>query len=316
MKWKQKARIQNLVSILPSNLSYATYYLLQRKLGGLVDVNPTSRLVAGCEFARYVAQQGQSVDSKTFLEIGTGHQMNIPIALWLLGASRIVTVDLNPHLKAELVFEDIAYIKEHRQEIERLFERAQGLVFAERFRQLIKFKHTLQDLLTMTNIQYLAPADAARLDLEPQSVDYHISYATLEHIPPRSLECILQEGKRLLRQRGLFVHFIDFSDHFAHSDNSISAANFLQFSDKEWECWAGNRYMYHNRLRVDDFAHLFGRANLKIVAIDTDIDRQVLEELATGFPLDARFEGKSTETNATTSAWVVAVDDEITDSRL
>jgi hypothetical protein len=311
MKWKQKSLIQNLVAKLPSEISYATYYYLQRKFGGLVEVNPTSRLVAGCQIAQYINQQGQSVHSKTFLEIGTGHQVGLPIALWLLGASRIVTTDLNPYLKAELVFEDIAYMKEHQQETEKLFEKAESPVFAERFRQLIRGKHSLQDLFALTNIQYLAPVDATCLDLEPQSVDYHVSFATLEHIPPRSIEHMLHEGKRLLRQNGLFVHLVDFSDHFSHSDKSISAGNFLQFGDKAWERWAGNKYMYHNRLRVDDFVRLFERAGLRVLAIDTKIDKQVLKELAEGFPLDDRFKNKGTETNATVSAWVVASDDEV-----
>jgi SAM-dependent methyltransferase len=311
MKWKQKSRIQNLVAKLPSSLGYATYYWLQRRFGGLGEVDPTSRLVAGCQIARFIDRQEQRVEAKTFLEIGTGRRLNLPIALWLLGASRIVTVDLNPYLKAELVFEDIAYMKAHRNEIEKLFEKAQRPVFAERFHQLIRVQDHLPDLLAMTNIQYLAPVDATRLDLEPQSIDYHVSYATLEHIPPKSLARILQEGKRLLRQGGLFVHFVDFSDHFSHSDHSISAANFLQFSDKAWERWAGNRYMYHNRLRVDDFVDLFGTANLRIVALDTTINEQVLEQLADGFPLDDRFQGKRAETNATVSAWIVAADGEI-----
>jgi hypothetical protein len=30
------------------------------------------------------------------------------------------------------------------------------------------------------------------------------------------------------------VHNIDFTDHFSHSDPSISSVNFLQFSESQW----------------------------------------------------------------------------------
>jgi len=276
MKWKQKSRIQNLIARLPSNFSYATYYFFQRKFGGLRNANPTTRLAAGIKIARYIHRQGQIVDGKTFLEIGTGPKLGLPIALWLLGSSRIITVDLNPYLKAELVFDDISYMRDHPQEIQELFEQAGSPVFAERFSRLITAGDNLQRLLTMANIQYLAPADAACLDLAARSVDYHISHATLEHIPPETLESILQEGKRLLGQQGLYVHFIDLSDHFSHSDSSILAINFLRFNAKEWDRLAGNRYMYHNRLRVDDLIDLFRDANLRILSMDTTVDEKAL----------------------------------------
>jgi hypothetical protein len=104
MKWKRKSRIASLIAKLPSSLSYTTYYFFQRYFGGLGKYDPASRLATGIKVARYIHQQGQIIDDKTFLEIGTGPKLNLPLALWLLGASRIITVDLNPYLKAEPVF--------------------------------------------------------------------------------------------------------------------------------------------------------------------------------------------------------------------
>jgi len=103
---------------------------------------------------------------------------------------------------------------------------------------------------------------------------------------------------------------IDFSDHFSHSDNSILPINFLQFDDMEWERLAGNRYMYHNRLRVDDFANIFRDTDLRILSMDAIINEKAREELREGFPLDDRFVRKNIDTNATTCAWVVASNNE------
>src|SRR5574341_1571840 len=127
MKWKQKARIQNLIARLPSSLSYAAYYFIQRRFGGLRSDTPLSRLQAGIKIAQVIRQHGRDLRSSTVLEIGTGTQINLPLALWLAGASRSVTVDLHPYLKAELVFDDIVYIRRNRQEVETLFEATESL---------------------------------------------------------------------------------------------------------------------------------------------------------------------------------------------
>jgi hypothetical protein len=59
-----------------------------------------------------------------------------------------------------------------------------------------------------------------------------------------------------VRAGGLFVHFIDHSDHFSHSDATISPINFLKHCESDWQGYAGNRYMYMNRLRHDDMIEL------------------------------------------------------------
>jgi hypothetical protein len=76
---------------------------------------------------------------KTFLEVGTGHQLNIPIALWLCGAGRTITIDLNPYLRSELIREDISYFRKNSEEIRRLFsEQAQQPLYEERLCKLLK----------------------------------------------------------------------------------------------------------------------------------------------------------------------------------
>ena len=311
MNWKLKAMIQNLIEGLPSTLSYKAYYSVQRNLGALRRINPSKRLSDGVSVFEHICAQNQTAEHKTFLEIGTGWRLNLPIALWLCGASRIITVDLNPYLKTELVLEDISYIREKQQDIKQLFgRRSQEPLFLERFDRLLKAPSRLGYLLDMMNIQYLAPADAACLDLQAETIDYHVSNTTFEHIQPEILEKIILEGKRVLKKTGLFVHSIDLSDHYSHSDASICAINFLQFSERRWNYYAGNRYAYHNRLRIDDFLDLFSRMGLKILSLDTKISPRCLEELRKGFLLNELFKHKTQETNAAISVQIVACYDE------
>jgi len=308
MNWKLKALIQNTIAILPPTLSYRLYYVIQRRFGGLRNPDPASRLKAAAEILARIHQQGHNSHSRTFLEIGTGRRLIVPTALWLCGAAEIITVDLNPYLRWELVAKDIAYISDHGQEIQTLFQPyAPTTIFRERLARLeMAEAMRLDDLLEMMHIRYEAPRDAAHLGLPAQSLDHHISFTVLEHVPPDALRGILLEGKRVLKRDGLFVHTVDLSDHFAHSDESISATNFLQFSEKEWARYADNRYMYHNRLRIDEFVGLFEEAGLGILWLGSRTDSRALKELREGFVVDQRFRAKSAETNATTYMQIVA----------
>jgi SAM-dependent methyltransferase len=307
MNWKVKAAIQNVMGRLPPDLANPVYYRLQRSFGGLRQPTPLSRLAAGIEIVRRLQQFERSPESAGYLEIGTGHQLNLPLSLWLCGAGQITTVDLNRYLQERLVMDDIAYLRQHKEEVRDLFAGVprRGL-FEDRFERLMTGAESLRDLLSLTRIRYWAPADASRLALEADSIDYHISFTVLEHIPAATLKRIFQEGRRLLKPDGLFIHCIDFSDHFAHSDEAVPSVNFLQFSESEWDRLAGNRYMFHNRLRVDEFEILLRELNLEILALDAKVDDAAVDVLRNGFPLDERFRNKDCRTNAATEAWLVA----------
>jgi ubiquinone/menaquinone biosynthesis C-methylase UbiE len=176
--------------------------------------------------------------------------------------------------------------------------------FAERFRNLLAFAGTFEELLALTNIRYLAPADAAKLDLPSASIDYYVSYSTIQCIPPAVLADILIEGQRVLRKEGSFLWYVNMEDHFAHQDSSISAINYLRFSEAQWQRIAGNRFMYLNRLRLDDFSTLFQQNGCEVRVLQGTVDKRALEELQRGMPLDGRFADKSHVTNATTGAWL------------
>jgi hypothetical protein len=228
----------------------------------------------------------------------------LPIGLWLLGAKRVYTYDLNTYLREELVLGDIETM---RREPARVFDILGATAEVERrFQILLAARAQLDEILGAAGIEYVSPGDARRTGLADQSVDLHVSRSVLEHIPRDDLADIVRESARMLDNDGLAVHLVDFSDHFSHSDGSITAVNFLRFSEREWSRLAGNRYMYQNRLRIDDFLSLLARAGLAIVASEPTIDERALRVLHDGFPLDRRFADKPLETNATRRAWFVA----------
>ncbi|MFM7529689.1 MAG: class I SAM-dependent methyltransferase [Nodosilinea sp.] len=165
--------------------------------------------------------------------------------------------------------------------------------------------YSIDDLLDFVNIEYIAPGDASHLDMPENLIDFHTSYTVFEHIPPENIIAILKEGRRILKKNGIFVHCIDYSDHFSHSDKSISSINFLQFSNDQWHRIAGNRYAYTNQLRHDDFLNLFLDSSSNVLVDETNFDDSLLLKI-TQLNLSENFKFKPREILAITSAWIVS----------
>lgn len=311
MNWRLKALVQKAVAALPGSLSNRAYYLLQRRFGriGADYLSACMKTFAeGVKLARHVLTQGMPLEGAKFLEVGTWRNLNLPISLWLAGASAVTSVDKNRYLKEDLVLGNLASIVDSQDDVAQLFgELADQSAFRDRMAALLSVDpNDFAGLVELIELDYSAPSDAARLELPADSVDCHVSRRVMEHIPPNVVHDILAEATRVLKPGGLCIHLVDFSDHFAHTDNSISSINFLRYDDRRWARWAGNRYAYHNRLRVDDFSELFSDAGLEVLSADGAVCRRALEELEAGFPLDVRFAAKSNQVNATAEAWIVA----------
>ena len=294
MHWRIKALLQNVVAGLPPGLSYLVYYRIQRAFGRLRTVNPARHFGNCADIIRHFRAQGCGIEGKTFLEVGTGRTVNVPLGLWLCGAERVVTVDLNPYLRGELVVESLRYLREHRGELEALFSGiADPEVFHCRVDRLLEAPESLDAVLALANIEYRAPADATTLPLPNGGVDFHYSSNVFEHVSPEIIRGILLEARRVLAPGGLFLHRMDLSDHFSHTDPSISTVNFLRFNERRWGRLAGNRYMYHNRLRAYEYYDLFAEEGAVILDADEHVDERSAGLLAEGFPVDARFSGHS-----------------------
>jgi SAM-dependent methyltransferase len=293
MNWKIKANIVKATSVLPEFV----HYQMQRQFGGLKKpYTPSKGISVGLVIVGKIIQIGKSPMNKIFFEVGSGWTPLVPLVLWLAGAKQIITVDLNRYMREELIKESLQHINRNKL----LIHNNITWLVKERFSSLMEFcmskKFILKDFLELCHITYLAPSDAAHTNLPEKSIDYHISNDVFEHIPPVILTNILKEGNRIVRDGGLFIHNIDYSDHFAYDDKNISAINFLQYSDKEWKKIAGNKRAYVNRLRHDDFIALFKSAGHEIVEIETRKDDAVQKELEMGrLQINEKFKIKDQE---------------------
>lgn len=309
MDYRAKAFIQNLVSKLPSALSYDVYYFIQRHFGGLRKnkINPAPKLQQSLKVIHSITGLGLDVKGKTFFELGTGRTLDVPMGLWLSGASGIYTIDLNPYLKTELVFDSLEYYRRHEEDIRAIFkEYTHYGVFEQRSKLLSGFHGaTVEEFMALLNIKYLAPMDAASVPLKDNTVDYYFSINVLEHIPPDILKAIVVEAKRITKTDGLQVHLIDPSDHFSHSDRNISSINFLKFPEKRHVVLSANRYMYHNRLRASDYYRIFAQAGIKVISKQETVEKDALELLKRGFLVDEKYKDYSPDDLAVTRMGII-----------
>lgn len=306
MNWRLKAAIQNAIAALPGPLSQRVYYAMQRRFGGLRSPAVEDKLRQGVEVAERVEADGATLVGARVLEVGTGRRLGLPLSLWLQGAGCVTTVDLNPYLRAELVHEDLLQMRAQRDRVEVLLGRR---LVPGRLDALLALADdfSLARLCETCAIDYRSPADAAALDLPDASIDLHVSYEVVEHIPGAVLEAILREAGRLLSPGGLAVHCIDLTDHFSHSDPGIGPLHFLRFGERGFRLLAGNRFMYMNRLQVDDYDAIWARAGLVVAGREADPDPQVRAALAAAaVPLAPRFAGKPADVLAVLRAWYVA----------
>ncbi len=306
MNYRAKSFLQNAIDPLPSPLAYEVYYKVQRAMGGLKTINPSSKLAAGRKVLEIAAKAGFAIKGKRVVEIGSGRSPILPLSLWLHGANRIVTSDLNPYFKEEVWMQEIRWLTDQKASIEELFpdinrERLRHVTTVSSFK---KIGASLAELHNM-GIDYLAPADARALPYDNDYFDAHISHNTLEHIPQNSIKEIFKEAKRVVTNNGIMIHNIDYSDHFSHSDKSISAINFLRFSKEDFQRLAGNRFMYMNRLRDDDFRQIWHELEMQPFTEDKIISEEVLKTLSTrkGNFIHQDFSKKTLQDLATLESW-------------
>ena len=266
------------------------YKAIQKKFGRL-NSNPWSRLLMQAELSNWLLAAGVSCEDKIFMEVGTGHNPIVPIGLFLLGARKVITFDLNRRLDFDILRSSLDIISSNEERLKSVYGAvATSLTFQKKLVLLRNLKGCPEKFLSEAGIEYVSPADASRTGLHDNSVDCHFSTTVLEHISRNDIQKIFFEAHRTLKPQGLAIHFIDLSDHFQHQDKSINALNFLQYSEEEWDGIAGNQFAYCNRLRASEFLGIFSETGFAVTRQEKTSDAQARDAINNGFPIDGKFE--------------------------
>lgn len=290
MKWTHKAAVLRLLSTMPGGS--VLHFELQRRV---TREWPRSREVLQLLWAaaKEVAQRYERFATipmrrAVFLEIGAGRDLAVPVALRLLGVPRIIAMDVQRIARLDLVTHAARVISE-----------LAGAT-APDFRSW--------DELAKWGVEYIAPYDLPQAQLNHSSVDCLYSVDTLEHIPTESLERLFVEANKVVTPSGLSIHLVDFTDHYARSDRTISRFNFLQYSNEEWRRFNPAMH-YVNRLRHSDLLALIERCGWRVLSTEPTLSESIPEVKAA---LAQEFRERSSEDLFTARSWIVSTAAELT----
>lgn len=305
MHWKRKAAFANILDKLPLGLGYFLYRTYQKKCGAFrLGNNPFGRLAILASFLDEMEKFNFFLQNKQIVEIGPGWSLIIPVGCWLNGADKVTSVDLHPYLMPHVFIDDMSKMQRNPEKLISLFGKfAEHKIFKERLKIFCDWdlsSMSICDLLARMGIEYRAPADACALDIDDGSQDLHISITVLEHLSTAVLEGVFKECVRVLKPGGWAVHEWDMSDHFSHSDKSITPINFLQYSEQKWEKYVANKFLYVNRLRVNYYDDLFCRVGLNVKSRIMLSDERALAALQSDMNLALPFAQYKDDVNATT----------------
>src|SRR5262245_3612500 len=221
MNWRCKALLQLILSKVPFGESLN--YFFQKYVTKSFPIADTDFVGIISVAKRHIDVARQyccrPLDQVTFYEYGAGWDLIRPLTFYVFGVQYQIVVDIRHLLRLELANDTIR----RHQRI------APNLKLPRIPNEYIGGKSDFLVLLKdHYGIDYWAPCDARRTQLEAGSIDWITSTNTLEHIPLQDIHAILQECRRLLRDDGLMSCLIDYEDHYSYFDHSISGYNFLQ----------------------------------------------------------------------------------------
>src|SRR5262249_46400282 len=158
-----KALIQATAAKLPDRWSVPVYFPLLRTFGELRPqrIDPMPRLSVGMDLCRRIAVLGRSPVGAPCFQVGTRRRLNLPLACWLCGATRVVTVLLNPYRRIALVQEGLAFLRGHAHALlPKLQSKYGDLLDRDRWQRLLAIgPRTADDFRDACGIEYMAPAD-------------------------------------------------------------------------------------------------------------------------------------------------------------
>jgi hypothetical protein len=257
VQWKLKAAAFRMLEAIPSGDKL--HFLAQRCITrNWPRKDEDIRLMI--ELARtfiddYVQLGGVAPDKATFLEIGAGRDLSVPLSLRMLGVARVITTDIEALAKLDLVNHAAGRIAHMLG------------VASPRFADW-------RDLRAF-GIDYRAPIDLREAsDIGP--VDAFISNEVLEHIPADQLPGVLSSVHRFMRPGAVSIHSIDYSDHYARG-SSVSRYNFLQYDDRQWARY-NSRFQFVNRLRHGQYVELFLATGFD-VRLEKKVEGEIPEDL-------------------------------------
>jgi hypothetical protein len=200
------------------------------------------------------------------LELGTGWYPAIALSLYLCGADKVWTIDIDPLLNAERLAILLEYFSDgdRRGDLKRFLPALLPERMA-RLRELLPGVRRTSPTAILAQLQiHVVVGDARQSGLSVGSVDFFVSNGVLEYIPRPVLYGILQEFRRVAAPGAVMSHRLNLVDVFAYFDKSITPFNYLQYTDRQWR-WRNSPLIWQSRLRICDYRDLITEAGFRLV---------------------------------------------------
>jgi len=273
MKFKYKCLLQHIFSNLPKGeiLNYLIQKYLTKGLPGSNDHFLERVELAYNHYLKFEKYHSVDENSHKYYEFGAGWDLISPISMALLGFE-VSCIDIRKLIFNQLIADTVTKFRDNKGQ----------LPFNLDHQELKNEHQPLKYLKDKFNFTYSAPLDATDTKFNSNYFDFATSTVTLEHIPEQDLFSILKETHRILKQGGILSLTIDYRDHWAYSDKSISIYNFLTYSEREWEKYNPSLH-YQNRLRHGDYLNIISKTDFKIMEVlpefPTELEIKILENL-------------------------------------
>lgn len=301
MGWRKRCLINTAKALVPfhSYLRLAQYKFRPYQEDSRRDAWTIQQGLRQIDWIRSVT----TFEGKSALEVGSGWAPIIPVLFSLAGIGKVYLTDLNRLMTLASFQSGLRSLRRSKALVMERIPLSEG-VFEERIGAAEKAT-SLDEVLRHFRLEYLAPCDCQALKLEAASVDFVISRAVLEHIPPGVIQGIFLESARILRPGGIACHIVDNSDHWEHGDKTLSRINFLRYSDGVFKWTHINSLDYQNRLRHSEYIGMLHNARLSVIGDDPEVDPKALADTKV-IPLDEKFRKFTPEDLATVTSYLLA----------
>jgi len=286
--WIAKALVQKAISYLPASQRINTFFQKHVTKGLQLTDDLFEDKLGHFHYHWHFFNSCSTRSQHSFkaLELGTGWYPIIPIMMFIKGAKKVYTWDVQSLVEPEYVQDTIGKFLTHANNGKISIPEDRLVTLKDCYQELNQ--KNVNDVLPMMNIERFI-GDARQTGLDDHSIDLILSNNTFEHVDSSTLRQILTEFQRIASQGGVMSHFIDLTDHFSHLDKSISKLHFLKYSNRQWK-WIDNSIQPQNRLRITDYRHIYYDLN---IPIDVEQNEYLPEEELAKTTIDKSFQNIS-----------------------
>jgi hypothetical protein len=267
--WIVKAAVQKAFSTVPGGKWCNTF--CQRHITRSLELDEShfEEALGHCRkhLENYFAIAGNSGCGFSVFELGTGWYPILPIGIYLCGASRIWTVDIDSLLTVETTHKALQFYSRYAEQ----GQLASWLPWVQAAK-LDSVKGLAQAGVRASASEMLRPleiyplvCEASDVKLASGSVDFFFSNGVLQHIPEESLTDIFTEFGRLASAHAVMSHQIYMGDPFVGFDPTVNVFNPLRFSGPIWKL-IDNSLKPHSRLRLNDYRRIHRTTGWEISA--------------------------------------------------